>query len=133
MRTSVMKSLRFAAFGWPSVLRIDEVPIPSPAKAKTGSNEGRSHQPKRHRGRLGNAVAQTELVEYGAGGGSRRSVSRRVRLARICDPMRSPAGAVIDTRTEDLEKWVLELTNEARTQFRLAGWTERNFRRWRSD
>jgi hypothetical protein len=56
-----------------------------------------------------------------------------VRLARICDPMRSPAGAVIDTRTEDLEKWVLELTNEARTQFRLAGWTERNFRRWRSD
>ena len=30
MSTHVMKALRFAAFGPPSVLRIDDVPIPEP-------------------------------------------------------------------------------------------------------
>jgi hypothetical protein len=54
MSTSVMKALRFAEFGPPSLLRIAEVTIPEPGEG--GSNRSRDccgDQPQRHRERLG--------------------------------------------------------------------------------
>jgi len=54
MSTSVMKALRFAELGPPSLLRIAEVTIPEPGEG--GSNRSRDccgDQPQRHRERLG--------------------------------------------------------------------------------
>jgi NADPH:quinone reductase-like Zn-dependent oxidoreductase len=35
MSAKVMRSLRFAEFGPPSVLRLEDVPVPEPSKAQT--------------------------------------------------------------------------------------------------
>src|SRR5271169_3725994 len=138
MTTSVMKSLRFTEFGPPSVLRIEEVPIPQPGEGEAlvqvkaaainpsdiGNVAGRFKKttlprtpgrdfagiaikgaPGRRRGlgqfresryrdrwiarRIcrcpeGNAVAQTEVVEYGPDGGDWRSVYYSLGIGRKC-------------------------------------------------
>jgi NADPH2:quinone reductase len=54
MSTNVMKALRFAEFGPPSVLRIEEVAIPGAGRGgSTCSREGCSDQSQRHRERRG--------------------------------------------------------------------------------
>src|ERR1039457_1331298 len=50
MSTSVMKSLRFTEFGPPSVLRIEEVPIPEPGEGEALVQvKAAAINPKRHR------------------------------------------------------------------------------------
>ena len=54
MSTNLMKSLRFAEFGPPSVLRIEEVAIPEPGEGEALVQvKAAAHQSQRHRERRG--------------------------------------------------------------------------------